>query len=111
MTTERLDSIDARLERLVIVGEQQAASFRVVRQLLERVAEASEAQRQSLQSLAGAVSELARSTTQLSQANSQLIALAERSAQAAEGAQILAQNNQVAIRDLIEEMRLGREGR
>ena len=68
--TDRLDSIDARLERLVLVSEQQAAS-------IERITEASEAQRQSIQTMAGAVSELARSNTQLSQMSSQLIALAD----------------------------------
>jgi methyl-accepting chemotaxis protein len=42
--TDRLDSIDARLERLVLVSEQQAAS-------IERIAEASEAQRQDVENL------------------------------------------------------------
>ncbi len=106
--TDRLDSIDARLERLVLVSEQQAAS-------IERIAEASEAQRQSIQTMVGAVSELAWSHTQLSQTSSQLVALAERSAQ--EGSANLAQSNQMAMRDvenllheLIEELRLGRGG-
>jgi methyl-accepting chemotaxis protein len=42
--SDRLDSIDARLERLVLVSEQQAAS-------IERIAEASEAQRQDVENL------------------------------------------------------------
>jgi methyl-accepting chemotaxis protein len=42
--TDRLDSIDARLERLVLFSEQQAAS-------IERIAEASEAQRQDVENL------------------------------------------------------------
>ena len=61
---------------------------------------------------------MTRANTQLAQINRQqvasadfldfLLGSAQRSAQASEAAQILAQSNQVAIRDLIEELRKGR---
>lgn len=89
MTTEqRLDSIDTRLERLVVVSEQQA---------------------RSIERLAGAFTEQARAISSLSQTVSRLVDAAQRSAQAAEAAAIIAQSNQNAIRDLIEELKRDRD--
>ncbi|MGA7934809.1 MAG: hypothetical protein WCA35_14790 [Kovacikia sp.] len=78
----------------------------------------SEAQSQALQAIEEASSQLARANTQLDQINSRqvgsvdfsdfLLELAQRASQASEAAQMLAQSNQVARRDLIEELKQGR---
>jgi hypothetical protein len=108
--------------------EESGESLKLAAEASERMAaavqrftvapEGSEAQSQSLHAIEEASSQLARANTQLSQINSQQVALvnlsdfllesAQRSAQASEAAQMLAQNNQVAVRDLIEELRQGR---
>jgi methyl-accepting chemotaxis protein len=133
---DRLDSIDARLERLVIVTEQQmrtaerqAQSLSGLRETSERQAETAERQTQSLSELReiserqaetaerqaraievmmSAVTQLSRTITSMNQDRNALLESAQRSAQASEAAQMLAQSNQVAIRDLIEELRQGR---
>jgi methyl-accepting chemotaxis protein len=93
MTTEQqLDSIDTRLEKLVVVSEQQA---------------------RSIERLAGALTEQARAISSLSRTVSRLVDASQRSAQAAEMAAGIAQSNQVAIRqvgirDLIEELKRDR---
>jgi transcription initiation factor TFIID subunit TAF12 len=130
--TDHPYSIAVRLERLHTVNEQQlqtlqqqvASNKEQLRRLEEageslklaaEAPEGSEAQSQALQVIEEASSQLARANTQLAQINSQQVASvdlsdfllesAQRSAQASEAAQMLARSNQVAIRDLIEELR------
>ena len=55
------------------------------------------------------LAEQARAVTELSQTAREAVLASQRAAQAAEAAAIVAQNNQNAIRDLIEELRRGRE--
>jgi archaellum component FlaC len=98
---DRLDSIDARLERIAVTTERQA-------QNIERQAEVAERQAKTIEALVSAVSELSRTNVTMNQDRNALLESAERSAQASEAAQMLAQSNQVAIRDLIEELRQGR---
>lgn len=96
MTTEqRLDSIDTRLEQLVEATRQLAHS--------------SEQQKQSIDRLAGIIIPMARTIESLSQTSVRLLDGAQRSAQASEAAAIVAQSNQNAIRDLIEELRRERQ--
>jgi cysteinyl-tRNA synthetase len=121
---QQVASNKAQLRRL----EQAGESLKLAAEASERMAEAaerfteapegSEAQTQALQAIEEASSQLARANTHLAQINSQQVAAvdfsdfllesAQRSAQASESAQMLAQSNQVAIRDLIEELRQGR---
>jgi hypothetical protein len=121
---QQVASNKAQLRRL----EQAGESLKLAAEVSERMAEAaerfadapegSEAQSQALQAIEEASSQLARANTQLAQINSQQVAsvdfsdflleMAQRSAQASEAAQMLAQSNQVTIRDLIEELRQGR---
>jgi hypothetical protein len=116
---EQLRRLEQATEPLKLSAE---ASERMA-EAVERFAEApegSEAQSQALQAIEEASSQLAQANTQLAQINSQQVASvdfsnillesAHRTAQAAEAAQMLAQSNQVAIRDLTEELRLGRGG-
>jgi methyl-accepting chemotaxis protein len=119
---DRLDSIDARLERLVVVTEQQAQSFGELREvskqqaqsfgelreISQRQAQTAERQAKTIETLVSAVSELSRTNAAMNQDRNALLESAQRSAQASEAAQALAQSNQVAIRDLIEELRQGR---
>jgi methyl-accepting chemotaxis protein len=119
---DRLDSIDARLERLVVVTEQQAQSFGELREVSkqqaqsfgelrevsQRQAQTAERQAKTIETLVSAVSELSRTNAAMNQDRNALLESAQRSAQASEAAQALAQSNQVAIRDLIEELRQGR---
>jgi methyl-accepting chemotaxis protein len=112
---DRLDSIDARLERLVIVTEQQARaaerqaqSLSGLREISERQAETAERQARAIEVMMSAVTQLSRTITSMNQDRNALLESAQRSAQASEAAQMLAQSNQVAIRDLIEELRQGR---
>jgi methyl-accepting chemotaxis protein len=112
---DRLDSIDARLERLVIVTEQQARtaerqalSLSELREISERQAETAERQARAIEVMMSAVTQLSRTITSMNQDRNALLESAQRSAQASEAAQMLAQSNQVAIRDLIEELRQGR---
>jgi ABC-type transporter Mla subunit MlaD len=96
MTTEqRLDNIDARLERLVTVAEQQGRDIERLASTVER--------------LTGGFAEQARAISSLSQTVSRLVDASQRSAQAAETAAVIAQSNQVALRDLIEELRRDRD--
>ena len=114
---EQLRRLEQATEPLKLSAE---ASERMV-EAAERFAEApegSEAQSQALQAIEEASSQLARANTQLAQINSQqvgsvdfsefLLELAHRASQAPEAAQMLAQSNQVAIRDLIEKLKQGR---
>jgi cysteinyl-tRNA synthetase len=108
--------------------EQAGKPLKLAAEASERMAEAAErfaeapegsqAQSQALQAIEEASSQLARANTQLAQINSQQVASvvfsdfllesAQRASHASEAAQMLAQSNQVAIRDLIEELRQGR---
>jgi predicted DsbA family dithiol-disulfide isomerase len=130
-----LDSIAVGLERSYPVNEQklqtlqqQVANNKEQLRRLEQATEplkltaeapeGSEAQSQALQAIEEASLQLARANTQLAQINSQqvgsvdfsdfLLELTQRASQASEAAQMLAQSNQVAIRDLIEELKQGR---
>ena len=112
---DRLDSIDARLERLVVIGEQQAQSIEELRGVsqqqtrnIERLAENAERQARAIEVMMSAVTQLSRTITSMNQDRNALLESAQRSAQASEAAQMLAQSNQVAIRDLIEELKQGR---
>ncbi|MBD1834303.1 hypothetical protein H6F61_16770 [Cyanobacteria bacterium FACHB-472] len=55
------------------------------------------------------MAEQARAITELSQTAREAVLASQRAAQAAEAAAIVAQNNQYAIRDLIEELGRGRD--
>jgi uncharacterized protein YoxC len=105
---DRLDSIDARLERLVAVSEEQAETARQQARNIERLADTAERQAKTIEGLVSAVSELSRTNAAINQDRNALLESAQRATQASEAAQMLAQSNQVAIRDLIEELRQGR---
>ena len=112
---DRLDSIDARLERMITVSERQGERFDQLGDRLDRIAATAERQAQTaerqaktIEGLVSAVSELSRTNAAMNHDRNALLESAQRSAQASEAAQMLAQSNQVAIRDLIEELRQGR---
>jgi hypothetical protein len=114
---EQLRRVEEAGESLQLAAEASARMAEAVEHFAE-APEVSEAQSQALQAIEEASSQLARANTQLAQINSQQVASvdlsdfllesAQRSAQASEATQMLAQSNQVAIRDLIEELRQGR---
>ncbi len=116
---EQFKRLEQAKEPLKRMGEASGRIEEAAECFLE-APEGSEAQSQALQSMVETSSELARANTQLAHINSQQLASsgysniplesAQRAAQTAEAAQILAQSNQVVIRDLIEGLRLGRGG-
>lgn len=106
MTTEqRLDSIDTRLSQLVEATTQLTRSSEQQGRDIERLATSVSEQAKSVERLAGAFGEQARAIASLSQTVTRLVDAAQRSAQASEAAAVVAQDNQNAIRDLIEELR------
>ncbi len=111
-TNERLENIDSRLERLVQATSQLAegtTEFREdlaeLKQITRQQAETAKAEQQTIQQFAVVMAEQVRT---LSRVVPELVESSRRASQAAEAASILAQNNQNAIRDLIEELRQGR---
>ncbi|MGA7955105.1 MAG: hypothetical protein WCA07_16460 [Gloeobacterales cyanobacterium] len=91
---DRLDSIDARLERIAVTTERQARNI--------------ERQAKAIETLVSGISELSRTTNAaMHQDRITLMELFQRSTQASEATLALFQSNQVAIRDLIEELRQG----
>lgn len=97
----RLDNIDQRLAQLVVVTERQAETAARQQANIERLA-------QSVERFAGIFADQAKAISDLSQTTREAVAASQRSAQASEAAAIVAQNNQNAIRDLIEELRRNR---
>lgn len=136
MATDRLGSIDVQLQGLLAVAQQQAESIAELKDVsqqqaqtaerqgerfdqfgdrldriaatVERQAETAERQSKTIETLVSAMAELSRTNAAMNLDRNALLESAQRSAQASEAAQTLAQSNQVAIRDLIEELRLGR---
>jgi methyl-accepting chemotaxis protein len=93
---------------LGLVGEQQAQSIEELRGVshqqarnIERLTENAERQARAIEVMMSAVTQLSRTITSMNQDRNALLESAQRSAQASDAAQMLAQSNQVAIRDLI----------
>lgn len=94
-------SIDSRLAQLVAITEQQAETAKKQADNIERLT-------QSVERFATIFGEMARAITELSQTTKEAVATSQRAASAAEAAAVVAQNNQNAIRDLIDELRQGK---
>jgi archaellum component FlaC len=117
-TAERQgNQFDDRLDRIAAATERQGEWFEQfddrldkIAVTVERQAETAERQSKTIETLVSAMAELSRTNAAMNLDRHALLESAQRSAQASEAAQALAQSNQVAIRDLIEELRLGRTG-
>lgn len=119
---ERFDQFGDRLDRIAATAERQGERFDQIgvrfdqfgdrldriAATVERQAETAERQSKTIETLVSAMAELSRTNAAMNLDRNALLESAQRSAQASEAAQTLAQSNQVAIRDLIEELRLGR---
>ena len=103
------NSFDERLERLIAVTEKQADTARQQAETAKQQADTIERQSDSIRSLARAFSEQARAYREFSRSLPDVVETARRSAQASEGAAFMAQRTLEAIRDLIEELREGRD--
>ena len=103
------NSFDERLERLIAVTEKQADTARQQADTARQQADTIERQSDSIRSLARAFSEQARAYRDFSPNLPDVVETARRSAQASEGAAFMAQRTLEAIRDLIEELREGRD--
>jgi hypothetical protein len=77
---DRLDSVDARLERLVIVSEQQAQSLSGLREISERQAETAERQARAIEVMMSTVTQLSNTITSMNQDRNALLESAQRSA-------------------------------
>ena len=81
---ERIDQLGDKIDRLALIAQEQ---------------------HKTVQMLTAGFADQSRAVSSLSQTVTRLVDAAQRSAQASEAAAIVAQNNQNAIRDLIEELR------
>ena len=96
-------------ENITRLGQEQRERFDQTLAELRELKEISRQQAESIRQFTVVFAEQARAITQLSQTAREAVQAFKRSAQASEAAAIVAQNNQNAIRDLIEELR--RQGR
>lgn len=104
MTTTS-NNFDERLERLVVVIEQQAETSRQQSDDIRQIVEATRQQADSIRSLARAFSKQARAYREFSRELPEILETTRRASQASEGATFMAQRTLEAIRDLIEDLR------
>lgn len=120
--SDRLDSIDDRLARLVAVGEQQQQNIAALvtgiselkdglselKEIAHQQAQTAASQQETLRQFAAAFAQQARTISDLSRSVRDTVESSRSAARAAESAAVMARDNQNAIRDLIEELRQGR---
>jgi len=92
-------------ENITRLGQEQRERFDQELAELRELKEISRLQAESIRQFTVVFAEQARAITQLSQTAREAVQASQRSAQASVAAAIVAQNNQNAIRDLIEELR------
>lgn len=107
MSTQ-LDGIDERLRQLVVATGQLVEGMAELKEITRQQAQTAERQQRNIQQFASIFAEQARAITELSQTAREAVAASRLSAQASQSAAAVAQDNQNAIRDLIDQMRQGR---
>ncbi|KAM3099546.1 hypothetical protein ACKFKG_03145 [Phormidesmis sp. 146-35] len=98
LSQQQRESIDA-------LSQAISQGFNGLREVVERQAETATRQQQTIQQFASILGETTRAVSELSRTVRESVESSRRSAQAAESSAFLAQANQNAIRDLIDEMR------
>lgn len=105
MNQDNSPNINQQLSELIVATQQIATGLIELKEIALQQATTASAQQQTIQQLTAVMAEQARA---LNRAIPQVVEASRRAAQSAETATLLAQNNQNAIRDLIEEMREAR---
>lgn len=132
--TNSTPNLDDRLKALITVGEQQQkniaslagefsgfrkdltaglSEFRKdlseLKEIVRQQAATAASQQETIRQFAGVFAQQARTISELSRSVQASVESSRQAAQAAQAAAVVAQDNQNAIRDLIEELRQGRQ--
>ncbi len=110
----RMDRIAENLETSFEIQQRQhentLSELRELKSVAQEQSRTAHQQQETVRQFVGIVGELTRTIAEMSRTVSDSVESSRNAAQAAETASVLAQTNQNAIRDLIEEMRERRNG-